>query len=206
MKLLIFGSNGRTGSHVVKQALEQGHEVTVFVRNPDKVSVKHSNLRTVQGDVMDAASVEKVIRGHDAVFCTLGAGRKGVIRSQGTLHIIRAMEMAEVKRFICQTSLGVGDSEGNLNFFWKYIMFGMLLKEAFADHQLQEVYVKQSQLDWTIVRPGAFTDGPKTGIYQHGFPAEQKVKLKISCADVADFMLKQLSDKTYVRKTPGLSY
>jgi putative NADH-flavin reductase len=84
---------------------------------------------------------------------------------------------------------------------------GLLLKEAYADHQVQEEYVKKSRLDWTIVRPGAFTDGPLTGTYRYGFPATDKTtKLKISRADVADFMLRQLSEAAYVRKTPGLSY
>lgn len=69
------------------------------------------------------------------------------------------MEKAGIRRFICQTTLGAGDSWGNLNFFWKYIMFGTILRDVFADHERQENYVKQSRLDWTIVRPGAFMDG-----------------------------------------------
>ncbi len=156
---------------------------------------------------MDLASVESAVLGQDAVLCALGAGRKGTIRSEGTRNIIRAMERAGVRRFICQTTLGVGDSRGNLNFFWKYIMFGLFLRQAYADHVLQEDYIKQSRLDWTIVRPGAFVDGNGTGEYRHGFPGTDKtIKLKISRADVADFMLKQLTDKTYLKKTPGLSY
>jgi hypothetical protein len=117
------------------------------------------------------------------------------------------MEKAGIRRFICQTTLGVGDSQDNLNFFWKRIMFGIILREAFADHVNQENYIKQSRLDWTIVRPAAFTDGKRTGVYRHGFTASDKaLTLKISRADVADFMLKQLADDTYLHKTPGLSY
>ena len=117
------------------------------------------------------------------------------------------MEKAGVRRFICQSTLGVGDSQGNLNFFWKYIMFGLLLRRVFADHVSQENYVKQSHLDWIIARPGAFTDGNRTGEYRHGFPGtDQTTELKISRADVADFTLEQLTDDTYLHKTPGLSY
>jgi len=95
----------------------------------------------------------------------------------------------------------------SLNVFWKIIMFGFLLRRAYADHVSQEDCVKQSQLDWTIVRPAAFTDGDRTGKYRHGFSGTDKaLKLKISRADVADFMLKQLTDRTYLYKTPGLSY
>jgi len=207
MKLLIFGSTGSIGRQLVKQALEQGHSVTAFARDPAKVDIRHNNLQVVQGDVMDPASVEKAVPGHDAVLCSLGAGRKGTVRSEGTQNIIRAMEKAGVLRFICQSTLGVGDSRDNLNVFWKYIMFGLLLRPAYADHVSQENYVRQSRLEWTIVRPGAFTDGEHTGQYRHGFPGTDKTtRLKISRADVADFMLRQLIDDTYLHKAPGLSY
>ncbi len=209
MNVLIFGSTGSIGRQLVKQALEQGHTVTAFTRDPAKLDIQHANLKLAQGDVMDSTAVEKTVQGQDAVICVLGSGgkRKGTIRSEGTRQIIRAMEKAGVRRFVCQTTLGVGDSLGNLDFFWKYIMFGFLLREVFADHVLQESYIKQSRLDWTIVRPGAFTDGSFTGQYRHGFPGIDKTtKLKISRADVADFILKQLADDSYLYKTPGVSY
>lgn len=86
-------------------------------------------------------------------------------------------------------------------------MFGWFLKEAFADHVDQERYVRESDLDWVIVRPAAFTDGPVTGEYKHGFASTDKeLTLKISRADVAHFILEQLEDDTYLRRTPGLSY
>ncbi|NEN97150.1 MAG: SDR family oxidoreductase [Moorea sp. SIO3I7] len=209
MNILIFGSTGGTGRQVVEQALEQGHRVTAFARNPAKLDINHANLKVVQGDVMDVTSVEKAVQGQEAVVCVLGAGQKmtGTIRSEGTQQIIHAMEKAGIRRFICQSTLGAGDSWENLNFFWKYIMFGFLLRHVFADHQRQENYVQQSSLDWTIVRPGAFVDGNRTGKYRHGFPSNDKTsKLKISRADVADFILKQLADEKYIHKTPSLSY
>ncbi|MDJ0899768.1 MAG: SDR family oxidoreductase [Xenococcus sp. MO_188.B8] len=209
MNLLIFGSTGGTGRQVVQQALEQGHTVTAFARDRSKLDIQHPNLKVVQGDVMDSTSVEKAVQDQDAVVCVLGAGQNmtSKIRSQGTQQIIQAMEKEGIQRFICQSTLGAGDSWENLNFFWKYIMFGFLLRKPFADHQLQEDYVKQSHLDWTIVRPGAFVDGEQTGNYRHGFPGNDKTsKLKISRADVADFILKQLIDDSYLHQTPSISY
>lgn len=207
MKLLIFGSTGSIGKNVVKQALEDRHTVTAFTRNAAKVGIRHPSLRVIEGDVMDPAAVLKAVQGQDAVLCSIGAGRKGAVRSAGTRNIIRAMEKAGVQRLICQTSLGVGDSRGNLNAFWKYIMFGLLLRPAYEDHEQQEEHVMNSKLEWTIVRPSAFTDGERTGHYRHGFSATDKsTKLKISRSDVADFMLRQLGDRTYVHKAPGLSY
>ncbi len=208
MKLIIFGATGTVGKQIVLQALSLGYTVTAFVRNKNKIDdINHEQLTIYEGDVLNPSAVEKAVQSHDAVFCALGAGRKGKVRSEGTINIIRAMEKAGIKRFICQTTLGAGDSKGNLNFFWKYIMFGWFLKEAYADHELQEKYIQASTLDWTIVRPAAFTDGKATGNYQHGFsPSEKSVALKISRADVAMFMLTQLNSDEYLRKSPGLSY
>jgi putative NADH-flavin reductase len=206
MKLVIFGSTGSIGHQLVLQALEQGHMVTAFARNPAKQEIEHANLTVVQGDALDSASVEKAVDGQDAVLCSLGAV-KGTTRSKGTRNIVRAMVKAGVNRFICLSTLGVGNSRANLNFFWKHIMFGLLLRGAYADQVSQEDYVKESRLDWTIVRPGAFTDGNRTGVYRHGFPStDRTIKGKLSRADVADFMLKQLTDRTYLHETPGLSY
>jgi len=207
MKLIIFGATGSVGKQVVNQALKKGHQVTAFVRDAARVSVEHENLRIATGNAMDAASVESAIQGHDAVLVSIGAGRKGTVRSEATRHIIAAMKKLGIRRLICQSTLGVGDSRGNLNMVWKYIMFGLFLRQAYADHILQEAHVIKSGLDWTIVRPGAFVSGELTGDYRHGFSGSDKTtKLKISRNDVADFMLKQLFDKRYLHKSPGLSY
>jgi putative NADH-flavin reductase len=209
MKLIIFGATGTVGRQVVEQALHQGHAVTAFARNPGRLESQHPQLSRIKGDVMDFETVKQAIQGHEAVVCVLGSGKKltGTVRSEGTRQIIRAMEETGVRRLICQSTLGAGDSWGSLNFYWKYIMFGLILKNVFADHEKQEEYVRQSQLDWTIVRPGAFLDGELTGSYRHGFPGTDKTsQLKISRADIADFILKQLADTTYLHKTPSLSY
>lgn len=208
MKLIIFGATGSIGRHLVLEALAMDHKVTAFVRNPEKLNaMEHENLHIITGDVLDIATVFNAVIGQDAVLCSLGAGRNGYTRSEGTQNIINAMEKTGIKRLICQTTLGAGDSKHNLNFFWRYVMFGFFLKKAFEDHELQEKCIFNSQLDWTIVRPAAFTDGEATGKYEHGFSSEDKtLKLKISRADVALFMLMQLTTDEYLRKSPGLSY
>ncbi|WP_069164785.1 NAD(P)-dependent oxidoreductase [Nocardia altamirensis] len=206
MKIAVFGATSTVGRLVVEQALAEGHEVTAFTRSAASIGQRHERLHVVEGDVLDTHSVERAVTGQDAVLVSLGAGRKGVIRAEGTRAVIEAMNRAGVKRLIVQTTLGVGDSKPNLNFVWKYLMFGMLLRAAYADHELQEVYVQASDLDWTIVRPSAFTDGPRTRAFRRGFPGDEKgLSLKISRADIADFMLEQLNDTTYLRKAPGIS-
>ena len=207
MRLIIFGSTGTLGRHLVDQALDHGHAVTAFSRKPETLESAHANLTLAAGDVLDAGRVAEALRGHDAVLCALGAGRKGKVRSVGTANILQAMERHDVRRLVCQTTLGIGDSLQNLNFFWRYPMFGLLLRKAYADHVAQEAEIEQSSLDWVIIRPSAFTDGPATGLYKHGFPpSENDLDLKISRADVAGFMLRQLADDTYLHQTPGLSY
>ena len=116
------------------------------------------------------------------------------------------MKQHGVDRLIVQSTLGAGDSRPALNFYWKRIMFGLLLRPAYADHQLQEEIVANSGLNWTLVRPSAFTDGPATNKYRHGFsPSVKGLALKIARADVAGFMLRQLTDRTYLRRAANLS-
>ena len=209
MKLIIFGSTGGTGRELLKQALEQGHNVTAYARDPVKMDdIKHANIKVVRGDVLNPAVVESAVAGQEAVLSAIGAGaRRTTLREDGTRNIIEAMVGAGVRRLIVQSSLGVGDSRANLPFFTKYIVVSIFLRHAFADHEKQEAVVKNSALDWTIVRPPHLIDGPKTGVYRHGFPITNKrIKGRISRADVADFMLKQLNDDRYLHQTPGVSY
>lgn len=208
MKLIVFGATGSVGSQLVQQALDAGHTVTAFTRSKEKLAaISHPGLRVIEGDVLNAQEVRDGVKEHDAVFCALGAGRKGIVRAEGTKNIIAAMEKEGIDRFICQTTLGAGDSRGNLNFFWKRIMFGWFLKQAYLDHEQQENYIRESQLEWTIVRPAAFTNGELTANYRHGFSAMEKdLKLKISRADLANFMLRQLVSDEYRKKAVGLSY
>ncbi len=209
MKVIIFGSTGGTGRQVVTQALEQGHDVIAFARSPEKLDQKHEKLQVIKGNVLDFASVEGAIQGQDAVLCTLGQSPmdKSNLRANGTKIIIRAMEKTGVKRFICQSTAGVGDSRDMLPFLMKYLIVPFILRRAWADHEIQENYIKESQLEWIIARPAALTDGERTGSYQHGFTVDNKtVTSKISRADTADFMLKQLADNNYLHKTPCISY
>jgi putative NADH-flavin reductase len=209
MKLLIFGATGRTGRELVKQALESGNEVTAFVRDPAKMDIRHERLRVVRGDITDDASIGNAVLGHDAVLSALGSPglRKSHELSVGTKSIISAMEGSGVKRLIFESSIGIGDSRDHANLFSKWIFFPLVVKNIFADKEIQERHVRDSSLDWTIVRPGRLTNGRRTGVYRTGGQINEKaVGGSISRADVAEFMLNQLTDNTYVRGTPAVSY
>jgi putative NADH-flavin reductase len=208
MKLAIIGATGGTGEQVVRQALEQGYLVKAFSRNPAKLGIQHPNLELLPGDVLQLADVEQAIKGSDAVICTLGApaSDKSKLRTEGTKQIIQAMQSQGVERLICLSSLGFGDSRPMLPFVLKYIIIPFILKNVMADHESQEAIIKQSNLNWTIVRPGNLSDGPATRAYRYGFPFDKSAKIKkIARADVADFMLRQLQENTYHKKTVGIS-
>ena len=207
MNILIVGATGSVGRELVKQALAEGHMVTALIRDPSKLQLDHPGLRLAVGNALIPASIEQAMPGQDAVLCALGAGGKGGVRAAGTRILIEVMWKCGVRRLICLSSLGVAESRANLNFFWRYIMFGLLLRRAYNDHTAQESIIRNSDLDWTIIRPGAYTDGDSTGEYRHGFPATSRdLKLKIARADVADFMLNQLGNNSYLRMAPGISY
>ena len=200
MNVIVFGATGSIGSLTVDALLKAGHKVTAFARNPEKLSIKNSKLIYSSGDVLNRTDVFEAVKGNDAVLITLGSGmsRKSIVRSKGTLNIINAMQNKKILRLICQSTLGAHDSWSNLNFWWKYVMFGALIKPVFKDHELQENLVYASGLDWTIVRPSAFIDDSATGAFKENFSSiERNLSLKISRKDVANFLSKQISDASY---------
>lgn len=208
MKTIVFGATGSIGRLAVEKLLAEGHEVTAFARSPQKLDLDHPKLTLHAGDALDAEAVAEAIAGHDAVIVTLGAGmsRKSRVRSQGTMNIIHGMQQHGVSRLVAQSTLGAHESWSNLNFFWKRIMFGALLRPVFKDHELQEQLVRASGLNWTLVRPSAFDDGPAQGRFKEGFgPAERNLNLKIARADIAAFLARQLNDLRYAHQAVAIS-
>jgi putative NADH-flavin reductase len=210
MKLLIIGGTGGTGMELIKQALDQGHIITALVRSPEKIKITHLNLSVVKGNVLDYESVLRAVANQDAVLSTLGHKRfiiKTTILSEGTKNIIQAMEKNNVKRFICVTSLGINDSRFKLGLYYTLFVIPFIVFFYFLDKAKQERIIRSSHLDWTIVRPGQLTNGKKRAVYKHGDHVGNYILTKmISRADVAHFMLTQLTDLTYLKKTPGVTY
>jgi putative NADH-flavin reductase len=206
LRLLVFGATGGTGRQVVGLALEQGHRVTAFARRPGAVTSQHANLAVFTGDVLDAAAVSEAVAGHDVVISALGT-REGDdwILPQATDHICIAMKELGVGRIICVSTLGVGESRAQLG-----PIFGVLaadLPETLAEKEAQEQVIRESGLDWIIVRPGALTDSPRTGVYRCVTdPAVLLPRAWISRADVADFILKHLAGDEYVHQAVSLAY
>ena len=171
MKVIVFGASGGTGREIVKQALERGHDVTAFVRNPAKVKISHERLKIARGNVMDAASVDAAMPGHDAALVAIGHRRylgPSDTLSRGTTHVVAAMRMHGVRRIVCETALGVGDSAGRLGVYYTLFVIPFILPFYWHDKGRQERVVRESGLEWVIVRPAQLTNGRKRGQYKHG--------------------------------------
>ena len=202
LRILIIGATGRTGRELVRQALEQGHQVTALVRKPKKMKVEHANLRVVKGNVRDYDSIESAMRGQSAVLCALGTKRfffPNRVVSNGTANILRAMKSCGVPRLVCESSLGIGNSVGRLGLLYTIFVVPLILPFIFYDKIRQEKLIEESETDWVIVRPAVLTNAPARGKYRHGRNVGNYLWTnRIARADVADFMLKQLTDDDYI--------
>lgn len=205
MKLIIFGATGGTGQQLVRQALEEGHSVTAYVRSPEKFDIKNANLSIVKGDVLDGVAVEQAVQGHDAVLVALGVrppSREAVV-GPGTQNILAAMKKHTVRRIVVESAMFMDDTLRQ-NSFLVRLLVATLMKGLYQDKLVQEKVVMESGLDWIIARPTALTNGKK-GNWRIADSQKAGMTSKISRASVADFMLKQVKDNSYLRRVVLLS-
>jgi putative NADH-flavin reductase len=210
MRVIVFGASGATGRHLVGQALAQGHQVTAFVRNAARLDARSGQLIVVVGDVGNVTAVASAVAGQDGVLCALGAAsplRRDRTLVEGVRHIVRAMEQSGVPRLVYLSFLGVREGRSQLSGVGRYLVAPVLLRNVVADHEAKERIIRQSSLDWVIVRPPLLTNGARRGSYRSGSDVRAtSVVPRISRADLAEFMLRQLSEDTYVRRTPAVMY
>ena len=204
MKVVVFGATGKTGNEIVHQALVKGHDVTAFVREPSKMMLENEatsltdRLRIVSGDIFDFDAVKQAVVGQEAVICSLGSASLGktTVRGQGTANIVKAMEEEHVDRLLVVSAMGTGDSWSSLSFTNK-LFYATILRSSRQDHEAQEAAVKESNLDWTILRPSGLTDDPATGKYAIGESVTAESS-RIARADVAQAMVNELEQNAFV--------
>jgi putative NADH-flavin reductase len=208
MKVTIFGANGRTGRPLVQQALQAGHEVTAFVRDPQKFEIAHDHLHKVKGDITDAQAVAGAIAGADAVISVIGPapGTPETLMRTASANIVNGMKAAGVKRLIYMSGAGVKDPKDPPSFLGTMIVTVMKLTQGamLADSEAGVRFVQASDLDWTIVRGPRLGDDPAKGNYITGYI--QAGATPVSRADVADFILKEVVKREYVRESPIIYY
>lgn len=201
IKIAIFGGSQGLGLQCLFQALEQGFQVSVLTRDSSKLNhmLQHGlNFKIIQGDINDIEKVRETIEGNNVVIVSLGGWDD--VCSKGTEKIIHVMNEKNVKRIITCTSLGCGDSYDDCSFFTKAFIWGFIRKPI-EDKNLQEKFIFNSGLDWTVVRPARLMNEPSKNIYI----TEGVSGGSIPRIDVARFMLNQISSTKYLHKAVSLA-
>lgn len=210
MKITVFGGTGPAGRILVRKALDGGHEVCAYARNPGKLSLDHSGLTVVQGELTDAAAITRAVDGSEAVISLLGpSGRtQGMPVSEGMQRIVDAMREKGVKRLIATATPSAKDPRDrfSLSFSLAVTMVRLMMGTAYSDIVATGDVVRSSGLDWTLVRLPLLGDDETSQPAVAGYVGDPQISLAaLSRHAIADFLLAQLSDRTWVGKAPALA-
>jgi putative NADH-flavin reductase len=202
LRLAIFGATGRTGRVVVEHALQHGHEVNALTRDPARISPR-PQLRVIGGDVRDPAAVAGTLEGADAIVSALGRRRRGPdICTEGIRTVLSNAADNGPRRLILLSNYGVADSRHRT----AYVTVSWLLERALLrDKEQMEALLRDSDTDWTVVRAPVLTNGPRTGDYRTGTDLRLSFTAKVSRADLAEFMLAELRNNTYLRRAIAIT-
>jgi putative NADH-flavin reductase len=209
VRITVFGATGGTGRRFVEQAIAEGNEVVTYVRNPSKLDMENEHLTVVQGELTDEELIEKTVKGVDAVISLLGprGGSKSKPLTHGMQNIIAAMKKQGVRRLVITSTLSAKDPNNLSDFKIKSLvsLVKVTMHDAYEDIVSTAETVRNSDLDWTIVRLTMLNNRPKSGKVRAGYVGRGDVGTWISRADVADFMLKQVQDTKYLRQAPAIT-
>jgi putative NADH-flavin reductase len=203
MKILILGATGATGQLIVRDATAGGHYVVALVRS--KASANLPGAEVIEGDARDEGTLARALNGCDAVVSALGTGmgmREVDLLTVATRALVAAMTRTDVRRLVCISALGVGDSRNHGGFVFDRLFQPLLLGPAYKDKERQEAAIRASSLDWVIVRPAMLTNGAARGRIRATTDLAGVNGGKIARADVAQFVLEQLTTDTWLRRTP----
>jgi len=206
MKLVVLGATGSTGLEIVRQAIEYGHSVTAFVRSPERLKSFRDRISVKEGNLLDAAELEPVIKGHDAVLSAFGPrvpiakGDANLLR-QFAVALTSSIPRAGVRRVVVES----------VAFLFKdaivppaYLLGRLFFPGVVADASGMEKVLEKSGLDWTIARPPKLTPKPYTGRYRVREGHLPPFGFSISYADVADFMIKAVQNRSLIGKVVGV--
>ncbi len=208
--LLVIGASRGIGLETVKAALESGHSVRALARNAHNIALNDPNLEKVDGDALSETDIQYALEGVDAVIQVLGLAMgpayfKGTtLFSKATEILTREMAKKDIKRLIAITGLGAGDSRGHGGFLYDVFAFPLILKRIYDDKDIQEKIIKDSELQWTIARPGLLKDGPVSGLYQALTDPKDWHAGSITRADVAQFIIDEIERPAFIHQTPLL--
>lgn len=205
MKVLVLGATGGSGRLIVRDALAKGHSVVALVRS--KANADLPGVDMIEGDARDEGTLIRALNGCDAVVSSLGTGlsfREVSLLTVATGALVTAMTRNGVRRLVCISALGVGDSRGHGGFVFDKLFQPLLLSHAYKDKDGQEAAIRGSSLDWVIVRPAMLTNDPARGSVRAVTDLTTVNGGKIARADVARFVVEQLTTDSWLRRTPVL--
>ncbi len=209
MKILVLGATGATGRLIVNQARAEGHDVVALVRSRAKAA-DLGGAELVEGDARDATALTRAIAGCDAVISSLGTPmspfREVTMLSTATRALVSVMAAQNVRRLVYITGLGAGDSRGHGGFFFDRLFLPLMLRKVYEDKDRQEDAIRCSALDWTIVRPTVLNDKAPRGRIRALTDLTGVHGGTIARADVADFVVQQLTADTWLRKAPLITW
>lgn len=209
MKILVIASSRRIRRQLAEQAQAEGHEVTALEGKLPRFRWRRPRHRLVKGDVLNESSLAPAVAGQDAVLCWLtqkATRQPTTYLWEGTANLIRMMEKHGVRRLICISACGAGDSRGHCGFFYDKIVQPLFLKQVCEDRDRQEELIRGTQLDWVIVRPARLTKGRARGEYMVLTDLRNFKARRITLVDAVEFVLKQLSSNFYLFQTPVVTY
>jgi putative NADH-flavin reductase len=209
MKIAVLGATGRTGRHVLDQALSDGHSITAVVRAPSKLAdIDRDQLRVVVADIMDPAAIEPHLTGHDAVISALGPAESGPsnVCANAAVSITTAMESGGVRRLVVISAAGPY-TEGDGIFTRTLVkpLLRRMLRHPFADMVRMEELITRSNVDWTVMRPPMLTDKPLTETYRMSVGQNVRRGYRIARADLAHAILRVLDDEKTIGASVGVA-
>lgn len=209
MTIALFGGSGRSGAAFLPRALAAGHTIKALARTPAKITVTDPRLEVIQGDVTDAAAVARTIAGADAVVSLIGqtkGGRKDV-QTVGTQNMIAAMRAENIRRIVSLSGGGVPYPKDEPKFADKAIrgVMKLFFSSLLTDGTQHLELLRESGLDWTVVRAPRLVEEADRGTYTVGYVGTTG-GTKISRGDVMDFVLEVLTEGTHVKDAPFISW
>ncbi len=208
LSILIFGGTSGIGLETTKLALSRGHQVTSITRHPERMAIEHANLINLKGDITKPDSYQSLFEGKDVIISSIGLGpsrKKVTVYSEGMKSVLIAMDQVEIKRVLTISGIGAGDSKGHGGFFYDRILNPLLLKQDYADKNRQEAILKDSDSDWTIVRPGFLTDDESEKNYRVIQNMDGIISGDITRSDVAHYLLTAIEQGNNIGETVFLS-
>jgi putative NADH-flavin reductase len=209
--IALFGATGPTGRHIIEEALKQGYNLSVYTRDAKKLASFAGRVEIVVGDLQDQSVIEKCVQGADVVISALGPnslkvqGDKPIMH--GLTHIIAAMKHAGVRRLIQISTAAYRDPRDGfaIETHAFALLFKVIARKGYEDIKATGELVAHSDLDWTLVRIPNLKDGPASGGVDVGWYGKTKLSTKLSRGNLAKFLIDQVTDRKFVRATPGIA-